>query len=155
MGIYSSLFPGNECGGDRHRQNSRQQNEMPVTKSFEEVDVYLQGHIPPSRSKDVLGGGGGGCLMGKPHWVSKHCSSASLQPTEAHDRNSNTSACQLIEAPVLSPGGQQAGLQRTSLSCCMLDINYYSSITSSTTSTFTVGVCFRVSPPVSCLGRRH
>lgn len=36
--------------------------------------------------------------MGKPHWLSKQYSPASQQPIKAHERNSNTSACQLIEA---------------------------------------------------------
>lgn len=33
--------------------NSGQENEVLATKSFEEVDTYLQGHIPPSRSKEL------------------------------------------------------------------------------------------------------
>lgn len=34
-------------------KNSVQENEVLATKSFEDVDTYLQGHIPPSRSKDL------------------------------------------------------------------------------------------------------
>lgn len=30
-----------------------QENEVPATKGFEEADTYLQGRIPPSRSKDL------------------------------------------------------------------------------------------------------
>lgn len=33
--------------------NSGQENKVLATKSFEEVDAYLQGHIPPSRSKEL------------------------------------------------------------------------------------------------------
>lgn len=33
--------------------NSEQENEVLATKSFEEEDTYLQGHIPPRRSKDL------------------------------------------------------------------------------------------------------
>lgn len=35
------------------KKNSVQENEVLATKSFEEVDAYLQGHIPPSTSKDL------------------------------------------------------------------------------------------------------
>lgn len=35
------------------RLHSVQGNEVLARKTFEEVDTYLQGHIPPNTSKDL------------------------------------------------------------------------------------------------------
>lgn len=87
--------------------------------------------------------------MGKPHWFSKHCSSASHPPIKAHDRNSITSACQLIEVPVF-PLGDSRLVFRASLSCCMIAINYLSPITFSITQ-FYVWVSLYVLSGISFL----
>lgn len=70
-------------------------------KSFEEVDAYLQGHIPPSRSKRLEDVFDGETTLLFQSAVARCCGS----PSEGRRGNCNTAACHLIEGLFGPPGG--------------------------------------------------
>lgn len=72
-------------------------------KSFEEVDAYLQGHIPPSRSKRLEDVFDGETTLLFQSAVARRRGSHS----EGRRGNSNTAACHLIEGLFGPPGDEE------------------------------------------------